>query len=497
LARWRAPTFLLIVLGLYVFMATTPADSAFAAESAEDDSLQTEIVKCLSKPLDECGFPPYDCMDRLRKYGDKARPYLERALLDKATAANAAWVLVKMDEPIEKFQPALSSKDPEIRFGVLEGLTIDQSMAVDKLIAGCDDPDDDIRCLSVTALRPPIADADNVIKLLANHLQSDSSKHVRIAAAESLREFIVYAQDYPELASRDNMQAFARSNKTIRSSNAGSAQDNELYDHALTNLRYLLIDDLAGQEAAQIADHGAVRDKWALVVGTAKYGSGFSLSNVLGSSHQVSASLTEKANFAKDHVLDLKDASREMLIASINQWIGQNSRDRDLVLIYIAGICTTDSGTCYIMLSDSDFDRPGKSVSLGSLCAAIDACTEGRKVVLLLDLCERGAEPGLLEDLPRTKTVLVLARQSESGYTDEQTHSTVCTKTILNLVEAKQELNQLLSQDHFRLPGCCQISPSVPRSDDILVLSSHPMHPGPVELSKKRFFQLLNGKRAN
>jgi hypothetical protein len=329
LSRRSAPACLLLCLVIYVFTAKTPADSAFAEAAAEDAALQTEIVKCLSKPLDENGFPPYEEMNRILKYGDRARPYLEGALLDRATAANAAELLVKMDEPIEKFQPALSSKDPEIRFRVLEGLTNDRSMAVDKLIAGCDDPDGDIRCLSVTALRPPIADADKVIKQLATHLQSDSSKYVRIAAAESLREFIVYAQDYPELASQENMQAFALSNETLRSTKDRSTGDNELYDHALTNLRYLLRDDLAGQEAAQIADHGAVMDKWALVVGVPKCRSGFSLSSVLGSSQQVSDALTENANFANDHILDLNDANREMLLASIEQWISQNSRGRD------------------------------------------------------------------------------------------------------------------------------------------------------------------------
>ncbi len=166
-----------------------------------------------------------------------------------------------------------------------------------------------------------------------------------------------------------------------------------------------------------------IKDKWAVVIGVSKFADPAipRLKYPAKDAQDFYTFLTTKGNFAKDHVLLLKDeqASKvNVLDAFGDGWLPRRVMKDDLVVIFISshGSPADVAGENFVIAYDSDPDHTyATGIRLQDLASEVTKRTGCDRLIVLLDACHSGAAVAEEKGLQRASTNFKLESITGTG----------------------------------------------------------------------------------
>lgn len=209
-------------------------------------------------------------------------------------------------------------------------------------------------------------------------------------------------------------------------------------------------------QAGAAADR-PIRDKWAVLIGVSKFANGKIpvLKYPSKDAKDLYDYLVSKGNFARDHVLLLRDekASKVNILDAFGDgWLPRRVLQDDLVLVFISshGSPADVAGENFIIAYDSDPERPyATGIRLQDLSNELTKRTGCDRIVLLLDACHSGAAVSGQKGLTRSASnfnldsitgvgqlIISSSAPDESSWESKRYENGVFTRQLINALSA-------------------------------------------------------------
>lgn len=224
---------------------------------------------------------------------------------------------------------------------------------------------------------------------------------------------------------------------------------------------FSIIGLLWGSPEKSVAQNGSpdrpIKDKWAVIIGVSQFADKRipTLKYPAKDAQDFANYLVSKANFARDHVLLLKDSQAtkvRILDAFGDGWLPRRAMQDDLVVIFISshGSPQDVAGENFIIAYDSDPNHTyATGIRLQDLAKEVTKRTGSDRILVLLDACHSGAAVQGGKGLVRThnfdlesvtgqgQMVISSSKPEQISWESKRYDNGVFTRCLIQALEAK------------------------------------------------------------